>query len=112
MAQKWEQHYQWKLFDGDDGYAVTSPVGAFQPNNWGLYDMLGNVWEWCADWFANNFYANSPQDDPPGPSGSSKRVLRGGSWNDNPVRMRSAYRNFDAPSYRVSSIGFRVARTK
>ena len=89
--RKWSS---WTVFSWDDGYAVTSPVGSFKANAWGLYDTHGNVWEWCADRYDDDYYRDSPESDPRGPSSGSRRVLRGGS----PGSTNLAY-------------GFRVART-
>ena len=89
----------------------THPVGQKSPNAWGLYDMHGNVWEWCQDWWADGYYATSPLDDPPGASGGSDRVDRGGSWNGHAGRCRAAYRYGCEPSYRYDDLGFRLART-
>jgi formylglycine-generating enzyme required for sulfatase activity len=86
----------------------THPVGRKQPNAWGLYDMHGNVWEWCQDWFDK--YPNSYQVDPQGPSAGTVRVERGGSWSNRDVRCHSAFRTSDAPSYRGNDLGFRLVR--
>ena len=93
----------------DDGYAFTSPVGKFKPNPWGLYDVHGNVWQWCADWFDRGYYANSPRQDPKGPDSGQERVLRGGSWlAGTPRECRAAERHHFEPSHRNTHNGFRV----
>ncbi|MEK7399599.1 MAG: SUMF1/EgtB/PvdO family nonheme iron enzyme [Candidatus Poribacteria bacterium] len=95
---------------GKDIWKYTSPVGSFAPNGYGLYDMAGNVWEWCADWYDSNYYSNSPKSNPAGPSSGELRVLRGGSWSDNLVNaLRVAFRYYVNPLY-YSSIGFRCVQ--
>ncbi len=86
----------------------TTPVGSFQPNQWGLYDMHGNVWEWCSDWYDSDYYKNSPSTDPTGPSSGVVRVDRGGSWINYAQVCRSATRDRDVPSYRSNLLGFRL----
>jgi sulfatase modifying factor 1 len=88
--------------------AGTHPVKKKLPNGWRLFDMLGNVWEWCADWFGPYDVAAAP--DPVGPASGSDRVLRGGSWFDFAQRARAAYRHRYAPAYRFGNNGFRLAR--
>jgi formylglycine-generating enzyme required for sulfatase activity len=98
----------WSTISGRDGYAFTAPAGSFHPNGFGLFDMHGNVWEWCQDWYASGYYAKSPENDPPGPLRGSVRVFRGGSWYDAADLCRSAFRYWDAPTYRDYFLGFRI----
>jgi len=87
----------------------TTAVGSYRPNAFGLYDMHGNVWEWCADWCDDEYYANSPRDDPTGPATGSCRVSRGGRWGHNAGACRSAYRGGYLLGDRYPDLGFRVA---
>jgi formylglycine-generating enzyme required for sulfatase activity len=77
----------------------THPVGEKPPNNWGLSDMVGNVWEWCNDWYQEDYYQHSPERDPRGPATGQNRVVRGGCWNSKPDYCRSAYRYYEMPAY-------------
>ncbi len=85
------------------------PVGEKKPNPWGLYDMHGNVWEWCQDWYGD--YPSGSVTDPTGAASGSCRVLRGGSFDDRASNGRSAYRINGLPVYRLIFTGFRPART-
>ena len=108
------QFPDWKYtIKANDGYVFTAPVGKFKPNAFGLFDMHGNAWQWCADWYGAKYYAKSPADDPTGPDTGDVRVLRGGSWNGRPSFTRSAERSWSNPDYWViDGTGFRVARTQ
>ena len=103
--------YAGNAYDVDEKYAHR--VGQKRSNAFGLYDMHGNVYEWCQDWYDADYYESSPVNDPGGPSSEpsgSFRVLRGGSWDDRPDDVRSSYRVRDTADRRDSSDGFRVVR--
>lgn len=102
----------WRIWNGyDDGFVKAAPVGSFDPNEFGVYDMTGNVWEWCFDWYDADYYRNSPERNPQGPATGTTRVLRGSSWSTDPsdVRLTSRYSHAD-PSYRRSNYGFRCVK--
>jgi len=100
--------YAWYIMNSG---SKTHPVGQKQPNGLGLYDMSGNVWEWVSDRYDQNYYKNSPRNNPKGPSSGSYRVLRGGSWSGVPNAIRASYRFDINPSTRNYNYGFRLLRT-
>ena len=95
----------------DNSGFQTHEVGLKKPTAWGLYDMHGNVWEWCLDRYDEEYYAVGPSRDPHGPSEGTTRVLRGGSWDNGPSGLRAAARNRFRPAFASSSFGFRCVRT-
>ena len=99
--------------DYDDGYGVTAPVDSFTANELGLFNMSGNVWEWCKDWYKSDFYIKTRnKTNPINQQESSGRILRGGSWGRISIYARVSFRDRHAPSYTDSAIGFRFISLK
>ena len=92
---------------GENSQDQTHDVKGKQPNAWGLYDTLGNVWEWAADWLDETYYARNEVRDPTGPKDGSHRVVRGGSWDVNSQVVRASDRNWNVPTIRDDDLGFR-----
>ena len=103
--------FEYNALDVDEKYKYARRVGQKRPNPFGLYDMHGNVWEWCSDWYGQDYYGNSPPDDPPGPVAGSHRVFRGGGWSSIAGCCRSSDRGRFPPVDRFNHLGFRVARS-
>lgn len=109
-------------FNGNDEYKEpysvsgmyrqkTLPVATFEPNALGIYDMAGNVLEWCSDWFDKEYYLYSPSRNPKGPeSGTYYRILKGGAWNTGPFYLRCSYRGLSTPTGKFNSVGFRIVK--
>ncbi|HTZ19104.1 MAG TPA: formylglycine-generating enzyme family protein [Dissulfurispiraceae bacterium] len=101
---------RWTAFFCDDGYAAASPVGSFKPNGFGLYDMLGNVWQWCEDVYDSRAYVRLPKNDPVYQGAGEARVVRGGGWSNGPMGIRSAHRVGLTPTIGHRALGFRLVR--
>ena len=95
----------------DNSRGKTHEVSTKHPNELGIYDMSGNVWEWCNDLYYSGYYYQSPRNNPKKPNSSSRRVVRGGSWRNVPDYCRVSGRYYDYPANSGSSLGFRIART-
>jgi formylglycine-generating enzyme required for sulfatase activity len=105
-------NYPYRNYPKGKSLEKTTPVGSYPPNTWGLYDMHGNVWEWCVDWYGEKYYNECKKkgnvENPAGPETGSFRVLRGGGWNYDGRNCRSANRNDYIPDDRNGFIGFRL----
>jgi len=100
--------FPWSDKNSDDRYVFTAPVGSFPPNGYGLYDIAGNAWEWCEDWFDWNYYQYSPKKNPKGSDSGIDRVMRGGSWCNDASLIRCAFRGAIFPDVPNHPRGFRV----
>ena len=101
---------RWRETEFKDGFPRSGPVGSFPPNGYGVYDMTGNVYEWVADWYDEDYYAIRPAHNPQGPEEGSKKVIRGGSWINFSVGIRPTDRTEADPDDRMTFTGFRCAR--
>jgi formylglycine-generating enzyme required for sulfatase activity len=101
---------RWQAYalEGSDGHAFSAPVGSLAPNAFGLHDMLGNAWEWVADWHDEAYYASSPSSDPTGPEDGEVKVRRGGSWHSWALYARCSFRNWNTPQTRYTLVGMRL----
>ena len=94
----------------DDGYVHSAPVGSFPANIFGIFDLEGNVLEWCADWYSADYYKNSEKDNPHGAAKGNYKIIRGASWNRSGDYLRSTYRSWYPPACAFDFLGFRCAK--
>ncbi|MBF0505702.1 MAG: formylglycine-generating enzyme family protein [Nitrospirae bacterium] len=102
----------WPAFYCDDKFLVSAPVGSFQPNQFGLYDMLGNVWQWCEDVYSSSAYTRLPKNNPVFEGSGEYHVERGGGWSNGPLGVRVSHRVPLTPEFGHHALGFRLVRVK
>ncbi len=100
--------FEWRDNNADDGYKYVAPVGSYEPNGYGLYDMAGNVLEWVRDYYGEDYYRFTPEVDPAGPGHGENRVTKGGEWTFGPVNLRCAFRGWSRPDLAFYNTGFRL----
>ncbi|MGO9567509.1 MAG: SUMF1/EgtB/PvdO family nonheme iron enzyme [Desulfomonilaceae bacterium] len=100
--------FPWRDRNADGGYKYVAPVGSYEPNAFGLYDMAGNVLEWVRDYYGEDYYRFTPEVDPEGPGHGENRVMKGGEWTFGPVNLRCAFRGWSRPDMATQNFGFRV----
>jgi len=103
---------KWTVFSCDDKFLVSAPVGSFKPNGYGLYDMLGNAWEWVEDVYNSEAYSKLPKDNPVYEGSGAYRVMRGGGWSNGPLGVTCSHRVSLDPSFSTHALGFRLVRVK
>jgi formylglycine-generating enzyme required for sulfatase activity len=112
VANWWQGHFP-ENNTGEDGFIRRARVKSFPPNGYGLYDTAGNVWEWCGDWYADDYYLHTASENPTGPEHSKERVIRGGSWmcaENFCTNYRVAARSHATPDSGLNNLGFRCVR--